>query len=83
MVAAFKDFERRFKNMPEQKPKGAWDKRSHPNAHMEAVFGHRHGVLDYLHTGQLPPLRPATAPLPLRKRVLGDEISMRKRRRSI
>ena len=56
---------------------------SHLNAHMESVIGHRHGVWDYLHTGELPPLRPATTPLPLHERVLDDEIPMNKRRRSM
>ena len=83
MIAAFEDFKRRFFDLPEQKSKDPEKKRSRLNAHMEAVFGHCHGVWDYLHTGDLPSLHPATAPLPLHKRVIDDEISMHKRRRSI
>ncbi|MDA8583567.1 hypothetical protein N9L68_05020 [bacterium] len=69
--------------LPDQKAKGRNRKRSHLNANMESVFGHRHGVWDYLHTVELLPLRLATATTPLHERVLDDEIPMNKRRRSM
>ena len=49
-------------------------RRSHHNAHLVCVFGHHNGVLDYLHTGELPPLHPAKAPLPLSKRIFEEQI---------
>ena len=44
MAAAFDDFKQRFFDLPEQKSKDPEGKLSRLNAHIRAVFGHRHGV---------------------------------------
>ena len=44
--------------VPLFRAKSHGEERSRLNAHLEAVCGHRHAVWDYLHTGELSPLRP-------------------------
>mgnify|MGYP006218976859 CR=1 FL=1 len=73
MVAVYKDFQERFYNSTEQMHQNYSKKRSHLNAYLQHVFGHRHGVWDYLETGKLP----------LHERILNDEPPWRKRSRLI
>ena len=70
MLSAYQKFKDSWKRSSEQRTKSHDEKRSHMHAHLEAVCGHRHAVWDYLQTGELPPLRPAVAPLPLDERDL-------------
>ena len=63
MLSAYQKFKDSWKRSSEQRTKSHDEKRSHMHAHLEAVCGHRHAVWDYLQTGELPPLRPAVAPL--------------------
>ena len=58
-LAAYQHFTKWFHDSPEQRSKDHSKKRSCLNAYLEAVFGHRHGVYDYLLTGEVPSLRPA------------------------
>ena len=81
MQQAYEDFKQRFHNSAEQllQDQRCHKKRSRMQAYLQQVFGHHNGIWDYLETGVMPPLSPATPPLALRQRVL---IAERKRHRS-
>jgi len=56
--AAFEDFKPRFDNFVDQlsQDQRSARKRKRIHAYLTRVFGHHHGMWDYLHTGEMPPL---------------------------
>ena len=55
--AAFEDFKPRFDNFVDQlsQDQRSAIKRTRIHAYLTQVFGHHHGIWDYLHTGEMPP----------------------------
>ena len=51
MLSAYQEFKDSWNRSSEQRGKSHGEKRSHLNAHLEQVCGHRHAVWDYLQTG--------------------------------